>query len=161
MLFRLLLVALALFASPALAQQTDPWEVKDTPFGRAAVGSTNVGPNAPAKSWNVLAVGLFCGDRKVGPRSINLYLYGISDERMRKGAVEAIVNVDGTVHPFRLQHINDAVVTTVSPEFVRAFIKAKAVSVLVKDYESPNPDTINMDKAAAAIPLALRPCFKP
>jgi hypothetical protein len=139
------------------AAADDAWESKRTPFGRTAVGLTKTSPSALAKEWNVLAVGLFCGARN----QIQMYLYGISDDRMSSGPVQASVTVDGAMKEFTFRHQEDAVVSTVPADFVRAFMRAKTVSVQVKDYNSPNPDALSMEKAPAAIRSALSGCFKP
>ena len=140
-------------AAPALAQQNDPWEVKRTPFGRTAVGYTKVAANASA---NVLAVGLYCG--RTQPR---LYLYGLSHDRMANGKpVIATITVDGHAEQLSLGHDHDAVVTQVSRAFVHEFVRAKTVTIAVKDYDPPSTDTLNMEKAAAAISDALLICLK-
>jgi hypothetical protein len=151
---RAMLAAVALLATPALAQQNEPWELKQTPFGRTAVGLTRVAANGTA---NVLAVGLYCG--RTQPR---MYLYGLSDDRMANGKpVAATVTVDGEANDFSLQLQHDAVVVPVRADFVRTLTRAKVVTVAVKDYDPPLTDTLNMDKAATVIPAALRLCLKP
>ena len=104
------LAVLAAFATPALAQQNDPWEQKDTPFGRAAVGYTRIAAN---EQGTVLAVGLYCGRKQPF-----MYLYGLTDDRMASGKpVVATVTVDGLPIEFKLSHVNDAVATMVPPGF--------------------------------------------
>jgi hypothetical protein len=148
------IACLLALASPAAA---DPWEAKKNAFGLTALGTTTVAPGAAATDWNVLALGLFCARGQV-----NLYLYGISDERMSNGQpVRAAVIVDGAASEFSFRHVHDAVVATVPAELARAIMGAKSVSVQVHDYNSPKPDALDMAKAGPTIRSALRGCLKP
>jgi hypothetical protein len=155
---------IALLASAAAAETT-PWSARTTDFGLTAVGTVDVAPNTPATKWNVLAVGLFCGTPKLGPQvsagKIYFYLYGIAADRGATGKpLQATVTADGAATDLTFGFLNDAAVTAVAPEFARRLMAARSASVLVKDYNSPDPDAVTMGGAAKAIGSALQRCLR-
>ena len=154
---------IALHASAAAAETT-PWSARTTDFGLTAVGTVDVAPNTPATKWN-LAVGLFCGTPKLGPQvsagKIYFYLYGIAADRSATGKpLQATVTADGAATDLTFGFLNDAAVTAVAPDFARRLMTARSASVLVKEYNSPDPDVVTMGGAAKAIGSALQRCLR-
>lgn len=141
--------------------QAEPWTAKRTEFALAAVGETRIAPGTPATQWNVLAIGLFCGTRAINPGKINLYLYGIGDDRMATGRpIRATLDVDGRRTDLDFRAAHDVMVSPVSADLVRSLTGARSVSVSVADYNSPKPDAVDMTGARPAIARALRGCLK-
>jgi hypothetical protein len=154
----------ALQTSLAWAEQV-PWLARTTDFGLTALGNIDVAPGSPATKWNILSVGLFCGTPKLAPRlsagKIYLYLYGIGADRSSTGQpLDAAVAIDGQSTDLKLGFLDDVAVTDVPADFVRRLMDARAASVLVKDYNSPDPDVVVMDGAAKAIRSALQRCLR-
>lgn len=151
------LLMMALLFANARVACAEPWVSRSTDFGPTAVGTTSIPPNTLATRWNVLAIGLFCVRSQP-----HLYLYGIGNDRVATAVpVRASIELDGIVVDFTFWEALDAVSTPVPPQFLKAILAAKNVSVQVKDYNSPNPDVVDMANAPAAIRTALRTCYKP
>jgi hypothetical protein len=74
--------------------------------------------------------------------------------------LHATVTADGTPTDLTFGFLNDAAVTAVAPDFVRRLMNSRAASVLVKDYNAPDPDVVTMNGAAKAIPSALQRCLR-
>jgi hypothetical protein len=129
-------------------------------LGTTAVGLTEVPPSAPSETYNILAVGLFCGSRQTKAPRINLYVYGLDALRLASNLpVEATFTLDARATNFVLRPYNDVALVPVDAAFVRSLMMARDATVSIKDYRSPDPDRIKMDGAEAAIRLALRGCF--
>jgi len=140
--------------------ETHPWIVNKTDFGPTAIGSVEGGPR-PETEYNIGNVGLFCGVPMINPGKINFYLYGIGYERSSTGEpLKATVVVDGVTTDLTFGWWYDIAVTAISADFAGALMAARSLSVLVKDYKSPNPDVVNMDGSAVAIRTALRRCLR-
>jgi hypothetical protein len=147
-------------ASGALAQ-AGPWVAKRTDFGLTAVGEADIKPGAPHTTWNILAVGLFCGSAKAKPRPIHIYVYGLGADRLDGNRpVEATFTAGNQATNVTLRPENDVAHGPVDAAFVRSLMKTRDASVSIKDYNSPKPDRIKMDGAAAAIRTALKACLK-
>jgi hypothetical protein len=144
--------------SVALAE---PWAARTGTHGMTASGSTDVAAGTLASKWNILSVGLFCGSPKLGAGKVNFFMYGIGIERSSAGSpLDATIVVDGAPTDLTFSFFDDLAVTAVTADFVKRFMSARSVSVLVKDYNSPNPEAIVMEGAAAAIQTALKRCLR-
>ena len=132
---------------------------KITDFGLTAVGEADIKPGAPQATWNILAIGLFCDLRQRKPSPVRFYVYGLSADRLGSDRpVNVTVTVDGRAYDLVLRPLNDVALAPVEVAFVQSLMWGKQVAVSIKDYNSPNPDRINMDYAVVSIRTALKVC---
>lgn len=151
------LVALLAFVAVAHAD----WSARQTDFGLTAYGETKIPPGTPAIRWNVLAVGVFCGPRGFNPGKPSVYLYGIDADRMSNGKpMQGALTVDGQDTGLTLRNIGDVMAAGISADVARSLMAARTVTVTLKDYNSPNPDVVEMTGAKPALERALRTCLK-
>jgi hypothetical protein len=127
-----------------------------------ATFETDAPPGKPATEWNIVAMGLFCGSDQVYPGRIVAYIDGIGDQRLRSGKpLAAVLDVDGratslTFHPYK-----DIALSPVNAGLVRDLLKARAASVRIINYKSPNPDRLKLADAKSKVLSNLGACFKP
>lgn len=130
-------------------------------FGEIALFDANVAPATPATQWNVGAMGVFCGSAKFYPNKIVAYVYGISYDRLKTGKpLAGTFIVDGKVTQLMLQPYDDVALTPVDADFVGNLLHARAVSVSIKDYNSPYPDRIKLEDTETKLRSALKACYK-
>jgi hypothetical protein len=60
----------------------------------------------------------------------------------------------------RFSRFDDVVLTPLDDDFVRSLMQSRAASIQIKDYNSPDPDRINLEDAAKKLRWALNKCFK-
>ena len=145
---------LLVLQAPRASAQAGPWDFNITHLGPTAVGKAD----GAAMEWNITGVGLFCGGPRINPGKINFYL---SPWRISTNEVlTATVVVDGSAADMKFRGWQDLAVTSVSADFARRLMAARSLSVLVKDYRSPNPEVIKMDGSAFAIRRALGGCLQ-
>lgn len=131
-------------------------------FGEMATFETDIVPGTPAGEWNILAIGLFCGSKKLLPGRIGAYLYGIRDDRLRTGQPIAVTfDLDGKATQMAFSAYEDLALAPMESGFVRGLLKARSASVRIKDYNSTNADRIKLDDADRQVRSALKACYKP
>ena len=89
------------------------------------------------------------------------YVYGIGEERLRTGQpLAATLDIDGKSTALTLEPYDDVALAPVTSDLVRSLLRARAASVLIKDYRSPDADRLKLDGAGPKIQSALKSCFK-
>ena len=115
-------------------------------FGKTAIFNADIPEGLLAKDWNIGNLGLFCGTKIIHPGRVVAYVYGIEDKRLRSGKpLEASFNIDGKITDLTLTPFNDVALAPLDGDFVRRFLRAKSVSIQVKDYGAPRPDRIKLE----------------
>jgi hypothetical protein len=106
-------------------------------------------------------MGVFCGSAKFYPNKIVANVYGISYDRLKTGEpLAGTFIVDGKITQLLLQPYADVALTPVDADFVKNLLHARAASVSIKDYNSPEPDPIKLDDAETKLRSALKACYK-
>jgi hypothetical protein len=142
-------------------KQCDPPPDSHLEFGPTAVFETALAPGAPASTWNIVSIGLFCGSAKLYPGRIVAYVYGIGYERLETGEpLAATLDVDGKATELALQPYDDLALTALDANVVDKLLQARSASIGIKNYNSPYPDRIKLDDAAQQIRSALKKCYK-
>jgi hypothetical protein len=154
----------ALLADSVAAQsprREDSAAAKETDFGKTALFDADIPEGLPAKDWNIGNLGLFCGTKIIHPGRVVAYVYGIEDERLRSGKpLEASFDIDGNITDLTLKPFNDVALAPLDGDFVRRFLRAKSVSIQVKDHGAPRPDRIKLEHVESRLKSALKKCFK-
>jgi hypothetical protein len=131
-------------------------------IGAVAAFAADAAPRTPTTQWNVGSVGLFCGSGQIYPGQIVAYVYGIEYRRLKSGEpLAAILNVDGRATSLTFRPYQDLALSPVDASVVHDLLKARAVSIRILNYNSPNPDRLKLENAASEISSALAGCFKP
>jgi hypothetical protein len=152
-------VGLLVFAAGMAAAYAEPWAVKRTEFAQVALGQTKVAPGST--TWNVLALGLFCGTRGLNPGRINLYAYGIGADRLATGVpIRARIAIDGQELDLALRPVDDIAVSPIDADVARRIMRARSVSVTLTGDGTSRPDFVDMTNAAAAIGRGLKNCLR-
>jgi hypothetical protein len=155
-----LLVAMsaALLADSAAAQspREDPAAAKETDFGKTALFDADIPEGLSPEDWNISSLGLFCGTKVIHPGRVVAYVYGIGSDK----PLEASFDIDGKITDLTLKPFNDVPLAPLDGDFIRRFLRAKSVSIQLKDYGAPRPDRIKLEHVESRLKSALKKCFK-
>jgi hypothetical protein len=152
-------IGLLVFGAGISAAHAEPWAVKRTEFAQVALGQTKVAPGST--TWNILALGLFCGTRGLNPGRINLYAYGIGADRLATGIpIRAIIAIDGQDLDLTLRPVEDIAVGPIDADVAQRIMRARSLSVTLTGYGTSRPDVVDMTGAAAAIGRGLKNCLR-
>jgi hypothetical protein len=145
----------------AVRQRDPPRDnyIKNTEFGKTAI--FDAGAPGAATEWNITTVGFFCGSGKLYPGQIVGYVSGIGYERLATGEqLAATFDFGGKTTQLVLHPINDVAVARLDSGFVSDLLRARAASIQIKDYNSPNPDPIKLENVEKRLRWALSKCYK-
>jgi hypothetical protein len=89
------------------------------------------------------------------------YVYGIGHERLLTGnPIAASIDIDGKVTDLTLKPFEDIAFAPLDHDLVRSFLRARSVSIQIKDYRSPHPDRIKLEHLETRLKSALKKCHK-